>query len=194
MEDIIQFFKQKAPGLTEAHLEKIMQLGKLQFLDRGEVFVQQGSLSKRFGIVLQGLMRTFIRKENGSEITVLFSWEKKATGSHSAMVLNKPSTEIVEAIEPTTLIVIDFVESNKLAATDLVFSRFQNNFLVELLSDNILRVEDFTLRNPEERYLRLLHEFPVLLQRAPQKHLASYLGITPISLSRLKNRIAKRRS
>ncbi|MBS1617248.1 MAG: Crp/Fnr family transcriptional regulator, partial [Bacteroidetes bacterium] len=98
--------------------------------------------------------------------------------------------ETSEAIEPTILFTGDFKAFKEKAEQDLDLMRFYNLVLEETLVNAIRRIEEFTQRSPEERYQRILLEQPGLIDRAPLKYLASYLGITPVSLSRIRKRIS----
>ena len=84
----------------------------------------------------------------------------------------------------------DFKTFKERALNDLDLMRFYSMVMEETLVNAIRRIEEFTQSSPEERYQRILREQPELIDRAPLKYLASYLGITPVSLSRIRKRIS----
>lgn len=99
---------------------------------------------------------------------------------------------MVEFLEPSTLLVFDYRDIEQLARDNLRIERLKNKFIQDYLVKILHRLETFLVYNPEERYEWLMREQPELLKRVQQKHLASYLGITPVSLSRLRTRRNRR--
>ena len=87
---------------------------------------------------------------------------------------------------------MDFKEFKKRIDTDLLLMRVYTQVIETSLVAAIERIEDFTKKSPEERYKRLLDSHGFLIERAPLKYLASYLGITAVSLSRIRKRLTQR--
>lgn len=179
--------------LKEEDLAQIMPLISFKVLTAGELFIQEGDMSYQIAIVLEGLLRNFHFTEDGEEKTVLFTWEAEVVAGYKCIFLNEPATENIEALEPTTLVVFDYHAFKALTHENTRFVQAHLQILEKAFVEAILRIDDFTLNSPEERYLRLLTERPFLLQRVPQKHLASFLGITQVSLSRIRKRITQKK-
>lgn len=190
--DIALKLQQKFPYLEASHIATVLGMGHFVMLQEGEAFVKTGERSGKAAVVLQGLVRNYTINENGEEVTVLFATEMQPVGSYTSMFFNRPATETTAAVEPSILFAIDYKDFKALAQTDVVIARLHADIMEAALVAAIQRIEDFTEKNPEERYRRLLENHGFLIERAPLKYLASYLGITPVSLSRIRKRIAQR--
>jgi len=177
LEDIAELFKKASP-ITVAH---------------GEVYIQLHEETKKLAYIEKGIVRVFTYKENGDEATLLLRWEDQFIGSHDTILLNKPSKFIYQALEETHILEIDYKEVEKIMAENPKFEPLRNNVLMSMLSASLNIIEDFILLNPEERYKKLVAEKYNIVNRVPDKYIASMLGITPVSLSRIRQRIAKRK-
>ena len=129
-------------------------------------------------------------KENGDEVTVLLRWENQFVTSHDSILWHKPSRFIYQALEDTTLIEMDYNKAQEIADRNPLLANNRNILLTHMLAQSIDRVESFVLLSAKERYLKLVHEKPDIVNRVPDKYLSTYLGITPVSLSRIRKRIA----
>lgn len=190
MEELLQKFRSKFSFLPEEKMQVIMSMGEIVMLHEGDTFVKHGERVGKVAMVLQGMMRNYLIDANGEEVTVLLATEMQSIASYASIFLNMPATETSEAVEPTILFMGDFKAFKEKAVNDLDLMRFYSMVLEETLVNAIRRIEEFTQRSPEERYQRILREQPELIDRAPLKYLASYLGITPVSLSRIRKRIS----
>lgn len=194
MEELLHKFRDKFSYLPEAKLEDALSMGEVVMLEPGQVFVRRGERSTRAALILQGMMRNYLTDRNGEEVTVLLATEMQTIAPHAAIFLDMPATETSEALEPTILLATDFKVFKEKALSDLDLMHVYSTIVEETLIHAIRRIEEFTQSSPEERYQRILREQPELIDRAPLKYLASYLGITPVSLSRIRKRIAGHRN
>lgn len=194
MQEFVQKIRERYPYLTDEKFMRLISLGETVTLNAGEVFIAAGTRTTKAAFVIQGLLRNYIVNEQGEQITVVFATQMQALTSYASAFLNRPATETTEAVDTSILLVFDFNEIKALAETDLVYSKVYTDILERAFVDSIERVEDFTNRNPEQRYLRLLENQGHLIEQAPLKYLASYLGITPVSLSRIRKRLSRKRN
>lgn len=151
------------------------------------VLLHAGETSKHVHIVKKGCLRQWFNKD-GKDITLQFFFEGQPVASIDSFISNQPSLFTIESIEPSTIVSISkehFEQLNnsypelKERFHDFLFQRFRN-YAQLFLS----RIKD----SPKERYDDLLKNHPEIIKRVPQHYIASYLGITPISLSRIRNR------
>lgn len=182
---------EKFPYLQEEDLMVFFQLAQVKMVQAGEVIIRAGDFNPHSVLVLEGLVRTYVITSAGDERTVLFSAEGQGAGAHASMFKGQVATEYVEAIEPSVVVLTNMIELEKLAVDNVRLMRMFKDAVVESMLDAVERIESFTLLNHEERYVYFRDKFPGLLQRVPQKHLASYFGITTISLSRIKTRVLR---
>lgn len=179
-------------ALESNDLEAIYSIASKKSYQAGEIFIPLGSTRKKMGIVETGLARGYRIKSSGEEVSIDFAKEGEITSTQDLILYGMESEQMVEFLEPSTLLVFDYRDIEQLARDNLSIERLKNQFIQDYLVKILHRLETFLVYNPEERYEWLMREQPDLLKRVQQKHLASYLGITPVSLSRLRTRRNKR--
>jgi CRP-like cAMP-binding protein len=194
MVDLLEKIKNKYSHVPQDKLMEVISQGEIVMLDTGQIFVSEGERTHKGGLVLQGMMRNYIVNDNGEEVTVVFITEMQPVAAYSTVFLDKPATETSAAVEPSILFVLDFKEFRKKVETDPDYMHIYMQIIESVLVRTIERIEDFTKKKPEQRYQRLLETHGFLIERAPLKYLASYLGITPVSLSRIRKRVSQNRN
>ena len=187
MTNILFDFISKYVSLTDDEKNAIVSLDIFRSFKKGTTLLKEGQKSKDGYFVLKGCIRTYY-VINGDEKTTAFYTEMEGLTPHC--VINKaPSEYFISCVEDTILTV---------ANPDMeveIFSKFPKfETLCRILSEELLAkqqidFDEFKTSSPEQRYLNLLQIRPDLVQRVPQHQLASYLGIKPQSLSRLRARI-----
>ena len=150
------------------------------------ILLEEGKIADRIYLVRKGCLRLFFYSE-GKDITFQFFFEGDFVASFDSLYKGTPSLFSLESIEPSEVLYIkkrdfyDKIESNpslrKLYEEKIIerFSFYQHLFLSRIKN------------TPQQRYEELLREYPNIIQRVPQHYIASYLGITPVSLSRIRN-------
>lgn len=180
--------------LFDLDLGELMQLISLtreKNLREGDVYIPEGSQTRKLAYIKKGLMRTVFLKENGDEITMLLRWEDQFFSSYDSIFFNQPSRFTYQAMEDTVVLEANYDEFIDFLNAHPRFAKAKDFFLISMLAEAMERVESFVLMTPEERYLKLIKEKGDIVQRCHDKHLATWLGITPVSLSRIRKRIAE---
>ncbi len=161
-------------------------------LQKQQTFARQGITADRIGLVLDGALRQFYTKD-GDERTTYFFFEHQLTGAYMSCVTGRPSPVTIEALTPTTCVSFPYAIFHNLLETYPGWQRFGRLLAEYLMVALEERMASLLLLSPEERYLSLLEgPHKELLQRVPQHYIANYLGITPVSMSRIRNRIRPR--
>jgi CRP-like cAMP-binding protein len=151
------------------------------------ILLHEGETATHMHFIKTGCLRMWFNKE-GKDITFQFFFEDQAVASMESFLSNQPSEFTLESIEPSVIISISkkhfeelqqFYPQMKETFQQILFKRF-GDYARLFLS----RIKD----SPQERYNDLLKNHPEIIKRVPQHYIASYLGITPISLSRIRNR------
>lgn len=173
-------------GLPETELERFNALCYRVRLPAGGYFIQAGEIPDDVGFVDSGLCRFYYLSEEGKELTKAFFPEGTIVSSYSAMRQNRASHFSVQALEETSLTVFRFSDYQQLMTGDPGWTRF----LLALIEKGYMMKEErerqFLLMDAESRYRRFQERFPDLEVRIKQHMLASYLRITPESLSRIR--------
>ncbi len=165
---------------------KFAQLITTKQLKKGEEFVQIGSHPKYIGYIKQGLFRYLYVDDKGVEFTKTFFPENNIISSYSAIIENRASYFAIEALEDSVIEIVDYKEFSKLFSQHHCWTELISQFLLKGFLTKEERERQFLLLSAEERYQKFLEKYPSLNQRVKQQIIASYLGIAPESLSRLK--------
>ncbi|OKS89630.1 hypothetical protein RG47T_5115 [Mucilaginibacter polytrichastri] len=152
------------------------------------LLVKEGALAKKLFFIETGCCRCWFNADDGKEITMSFGFEGNFVSSMETIISNEPSWYSVGTLEPTVAYSLPLSEFKERKAKDADF-RASYCALVEsrLLHYQKLfvsRIKD----SPEKRYKELLEHHPEIILRVPQHYIASFLGITSVSLSRIRNR------
>jgi CRP-like cAMP-binding protein len=151
------------------------------------ILLQEGDVSKCVYFVQSGCLRMFIN-HNGSEITTQFFFEGKAVASMESLYTGEPSEFTMESIEACTLYTMGREQFFNLLKDDAEFKDWFYELLLNRFFYYSKHLLSYLKNKPQERYNELLAKHPQILLRVPQHYIASYLGITPVSLSRIRNR------
>lgn len=187
MQDILFEFISKYVSLTEDEKNAVVSSDIFRSLKKGAIILKEGQISNETYFVLKGCIRTYYIID-GVEKTTAFYTEME-TLAPPCVVSKTRSEYFISCVEDSILTV-----SNSDMELEVMtkFPKFE--ILCRILSEERLAkhqidFDEFKTSSPEQRYLNLLQKRPDLIQRVPQHHLASYLGIIPQSLSRLRARI-----
>jgi CRP-like cAMP-binding protein len=187
MQDILFDFISKYVTLTEIEKNAILSLDIFRSVKKGTILLKEGQKSNEGYFVLKGCIRAYYMVE-GEEKTTAFYTELEAL--NPPCVITKTLSEYyVSCLEDTILLISN---TDMQAEINRKFPKFETMCKVlseETLAKKQIDFDEFKTSSPEQRYLNLLQNRPDLIQRVTQHQLASYLGITPVSLSRLRARI-----
>ena len=161
-------------------------------LKKNELFIQEGRKEKNIAFVIEGNLRQFYTKD-GEEKTTYFYFENHLMSSYVSCITGKPSQLSIEALTDCRLLVFSYQALQTLYKQSHQWERF-GRLLAEYLSIGLEeRMVGLLMLNPEERYQQLLESNKQkILERIPQHYIANYLGVTPVSLSRIRKRIHKK--
>jgi CRP-like cAMP-binding protein len=192
MQDLLFDFMSKYISLTEDEKNIIISLDLFRSVKKGTTLLKEGQKSKESYFVLKGCIRTYYMVDSEEKTTAFYTEMEALTPP--CVIRKTPSDYYVSCIEDSILLVSD---SDMEAEVNSKFPRFESLcrvFSEELLAKERIDFDEFKTSSPEQRYLNLLQKRPDLIQRVPQHQLASYLGIKPQSLSRLRARILEKKS
>lgn len=160
-------------------------------LRKKDLFHPVGQVCNDIGFIVSGIVRSYVIKD-GEEITTYFSFANDMVSSYKSFLMRQPTLTCLEAMLETELITLSYNAIQELYNHPLLgykmerFGRLTGEYLACCYED---RVMSFVTQSPEERYLQLLQNNKTIIQCIPQHYIANYLGITPVSLSRIRKRI-----
>lgn len=160
-------------------------------LAKGELFAREGKRANEIGLLLEGSMRHYYTHE-GEERTTYFYFEGHFVAAYISCITGTPSQLTIEALTPCRLISFPYSALAALFRQSHAWERF-GRLVAEYLAIGLEeRMVGLLTLTPEERYRQLLHSSKQkILERIPQQYIASYLGITPVSLSRIRARLSR---
>ena len=153
---------------------------------RAQFFQQPGEVTIRGGFVARGCFRTYAIDRHGRESILYFSPERTFVGDITSAVTQGPTPYAVDAIEPSTVLTIDVASLNRMLDTFPAIAQGYRLALERAQGAQRRRIASILTGSAEERYVGFVARHPDLARRVPQRMLASYLGIAPETLSRLR--------
>ncbi len=154
-------------------------------MEKGEIVLKEGQISQNFVIVGKGMVRQFYYK-NGKDITEHFSHEGDIVICIESILKQEPTRLMIEALEPGILYLLPADQLLKLSRTSWDINMFYRKMLEFSLIVSQEKADSWRFETARERYLHLMKTQPEVIRRAPLAHIASYLLMTPETLSRVR--------
>ncbi len=177
--------------LEQAEIEIINQYFTFKALKKKEFILQANQVCKTESFIVKGCLRTYSIDENGFERTLIFSIENWWTGDLLSFLTQRPSSYNIMALEDSEILQIKKSDLEKLYLEVPKMERYFRLLIQNAYVNQLERIHQNFSQTAEQRYLLFLQKYPQIAQRISQKHIASYLGITPVFLSMLRNKITK---
>ena len=190
MESLIQVL-QTFTAVPDSEIKKAQQIFRPLSLQKGTNYVQAGDIPQTLGFVVNGLLRLFYIDEEGNEFNKSFCMENSFVAAYSSLLLQEPSRLFIETLEDTHLLVATHTDYVTLTDGHICWQIVNRKLAESLFIKKEKRESELLLDDATTRYLTFLAEYPGLEKRLKQYHIASYLGITPIALSRIRTKLKK---
>jgi CRP-like cAMP-binding protein len=188
MEEFISLLNSMAK-LTEQEVSFLRDNIKERVFTKRQMILREGDIAKKFFFIAEGFIRLFYINDKGEEKTAFFYPKMTFASDFEGYVKGTPTNVNMQAMEDTRLIIISKEEAEfglgQLENMSLLAVRFMEEEMI--LHQRLIK--SILTETPEQRYLKLISESPEIIQKVPSKHIASYLGISPESLSRIRSKI-----
>lgn len=188
---VVSQILQQITGFSQSELFHFIGKTEYRSIPAKTILLRGNEVAHEVYFILRGCMRLYYEKE-GEDVSAYFFTENMFAGAYVSFISQQPSRLFMETIEDCEVISISHVNFKKLFVE---FPRM-TELMMKILEERFVSIHElFTshiLDSPEERYLNLMKERPDLLNRIPQHHIATFLGITSVSLSRIRSRISKK--
>ncbi|WP_228379086.1 Crp/Fnr family transcriptional regulator [Chryseobacterium piperi] len=175
--------------VDQEHFEEFYSLLKNTELQKSDFFLKQGEKCKYLGFIKSGTIRSFYINDQGREINFGFYFENEFFTDYESILCDTVSNMNIQAIGNCEILLLNKDDLQKLYQKEAYWQQFGRMMSEKIYLDAKKRIDDLLCNSPENRYLNLLRKEPVVFQKIAQKHIASYLGITEQSLSRIRSRI-----
>ena len=174
--------------LDQKEIDRINLLFKERILKKGDYFLAEGQVCKQVGFVVKGLLRYFINHE-GEDRTYSFARENEFVCNYESFIPKTPSTKNIQALEDCEMLQISYDDLQVFYKTVQQGERLGRMVIEQVFIQTLQDLSSFYTDSPEYRYEKFVNKHPDLQQRISQYHIASYVGVKPQSLSRIRKRI-----
>ena len=178
-------------------IEEINEEEKNQLIDaftpisceKGEYISEYGKVNDKLAFVAKGYCRVYVIDPDGNEVTIHMAGNCDFVGAITSFLTQKPSEEYVQAVTDTAMLTITYKRLNELYSTSHKWERIGRRIMEGLFVRKQQRVISFIQLTAEERYKQLMSRKPDMILSVPNQYTASFLGITPETLSRIRAKI-----
>jgi CRP-like cAMP-binding protein len=177
--------------LTQAQHDWIYSNSVLKKLRKKQYLSQKGDVWTNNAFVSKGLLRTYAVDEKGIEHVISFAMENWWAGDREALMSGKPSRFNIDAIEDSEIVLIEKLKFETICKEIPAFNDMVNNIIQRSFITSQNRIHEAISSSIEEKYENFVRRYPAIASRVPQSMIASYLGITRETLSRVRHKTAK---
>lgn len=179
-------------GLTMEDFDRLSSLFDFREVPANRYLLRAGEVSKHVYFVENGLLQTLSLNEKGAENVIHFAPENWLVSDRGSLYFDEPSGFYIKSVEPSVVVFLDNSFTLEAAKISPSYACFTNDSLQRNIYTQEKRIRSLLSMTATERYLSFLETYPDLISRVPQWMIASYLGITPESLSRVRKELVGR--
>ncbi|HVU58387.1 MAG TPA: Crp/Fnr family transcriptional regulator [Puia sp.] len=172
--------------ISRTEFQHLLPYIEIREYDKKAKVTKEGEVERYFNIIARGLVRKYLPLKNGEQ-TIQLAVEGHIIHSELSFFYRTPSASVVETIEPTVFLSISYESLEQLYSKQPKFERLGRLIITDLFVRKDHRYFDQLRKNTRERFLDYIKTHSHMLQRVPQKYIASYLNIKPETFSRLKH-------
>lgn len=183
----------KVVGLPARQIEPLLGLAVEERLGKGDFFTRPGERVDRFAIVLEGLLRHYYVDPKGKESVKAFRGPLEFSGPYAELIAGKPSRTFIQALSPAKVLCLKWQELQRAADASGELQRVLRRFAEAQFVAKEQREYEFLQLSALERYQQFCRERAEHLSHVPLHQIASYIGITPVALSRIRARLTRKR-
>ncbi len=188
MEALINYLLQFGQ-LNQQQIDLVKSRSKEVQLKKEDYFSEAGKTAKQVAFIIDGILRVCYYKNKGEEITRYFIDENNFAVDINSFMYKIPSSEYIQAVTDCKLIIFSDYALKELSLTIIGWDDIINQITTKSLIEKVNRISPMLAEDAKSRYLSFLEKFPQLANRIPLSFLASYIGITQSSLSRIRRKI-----
>jgi len=185
MNELTQYLKNNI-SITDAIQEKLNKISVKKEIQKGESVLSEDSLKKQHIFVLSGCLRSFYRMENGKEVTIQFAIKNWWIGDYITFYTDNKSILSIEGLAKSEILLLDKIELEKLYLEYPEIATFQRKSFEKRIAALQKRILSLLTLSASEKYSQFINDYAAFEKVIPNYQIASFLGITPESLSRIR--------
>lgn len=190
---VLQAYLESRATFTGGELDFIQSMFVPASLRSGEFLQRAGEPAKQAAFVAKGCLRSYVIDSKGKEHVVQFAPENWWLSDVTSLLTGVPSQYFIDAIEDSDLLLIDPASHQKILETVPAYAASYRTGLQRHAAAKDRRIVNSLSASAEERYLQFVKTYPTIVLRVPQWMLASYLGVTPETISRIRRKLAQKK-
>lgn len=191
MENFTKYLKKKA-NVSDTEFQELIKKVEFREVAKGQILLRPGEVCKHSFFVEKGLLRSFTIDLSGKEHIIQFGSENWIVSDRSSVFFHEASDLFIDAIEDSTVALIDSDFINLASEISVSYAEYNQMALQNHIRHQQKRINLLLSAHAETRYMDFIKLYPDLMLRVPQWMIASYLGITPESLSRVRKELARK--
>ncbi|TAL33642.1 MAG: Crp/Fnr family transcriptional regulator [Spirochaetes bacterium] len=179
-------------AVPESEWQKVARMIKPLRIRKNEHFINIGEVADKLGFIKSGIFRVYYVTDDGDEKILVFRNENHFLTAFSAFLNGTPSWYAIQALEDSVLLCFTLKEYTRIMANDSCWNTLTRKYVENLFIEKEQRERGFLSENAMTRYITFQQSYPGIEGRIPQYYIASYLGITPVALSRIRKKMGKK--
>ena len=193
MSELLRKQFQKRIQLSDAEFRRVLSFFVPRKIKRRQFLLQEGEVCKHIAYVTSGCLRQYTVDSKGEEHIIQFAIEDWWISDLHSFLTGKPATDNIDALEDSELLLLGREARDQLLESVPKLERYFRLLQEANYVSTHRRINEALSASAEERYLTFLKTYPALVERVPQSQIASYLGITPQSLSRIRKELSEKK-
>ncbi len=188
----LSFIKSFCPEISKQELYTFSTFLVEKKFNKKDIIFSTEQVQKEIGFITNGLVRSFFIDKKGNEITIRFHFENAFVTHYVAFITQQPSKYTYVCLEPTSIVTLSYDNMHLAYNTLPSIQKYGRMMAEEILKMQQYRIESFLFLTAEERYLDFTKQNPDLFNRVSLSHLSSYLGIERQTLTRIRQKLARK--
>jgi len=184
-------FLRSITDIPSAEIDKVLDIFHVSKIQKNQFLVNAGETPTTLAFLVSGILRLYYISESGFEFTKSFCVEGDMAAAYTALLNNEPSNLFIQALEDSELLIANYEEYQAVTSESPCWQKVNQGIAEQLFMKKEKRESSLLLDDAQTRYLKFRNEHPGLEVRIKQRLIASYLGITPVTLSRIRARLRK---
>ena len=189
-ESLLRHAFERLVRLEDQEWEDFLDHVLFQSYDKGEYLLRNNEVCRSIYLIESGHARSYYLGPEGEEFSFYFGFEGDFIVDYRSFLRQKASTTLIQALSPLNVMALPYDVVHKGYDESKTWERFGRLIAEEIYCQVTERLQDMLQKSPEQRYLEMMEDYPKIFEHVPQYQIASYLGIKPPSLSRIRKRLA----
>lgn len=173
-------------NIPKLEMDKFESILKVKQINKNDFLVKEGDIPDKIAFVISGLFRAFYITPNGDEKTIVFREKGRILSSYSSYIKNEYSKFSIESLEDSMVLYITIKDFENLLIKNDCWKIIKGNYFLNIFIEKEARERELLSNSAKENYIKFLKDYPGLIDRINHYYIASYLGITNVSLSRIR--------